>query len=66
MLPEHKHLADQLATKFTDEFERQLPQLLKSKCRLRVLLECVIEQSMFAERWGEIVDSKIAAAPVTP
>lgn len=56
MLPEHTRLAAHLVDKYTPRFAVHLQVGPELETRLRCLIDLLINEAMFAERWGDLVD----------
>jgi hypothetical protein len=56
MLPEHMRLAAALVDKYTTRFATHLRINAEMDSRLRCLIDLLVCEAMFAERWGDLVD----------
>lgn len=59
MLPEHTRLAAALVDKYAPRFATHLRVAPELDTRLRCLIDLVISEAMFAERWGDLVDANM-------
>src|SRR5262249_12963322 len=56
MQPEHTNLAAHLVAKYAPRFAHHLQVAPDLEIRLRYLIDLVVSEAMFAERWGDLVD----------
>lgn len=56
MLPENTRLAAALVDKYSPRFAKHLRIDAEMDSRLRCLIDLLVCEAMFAERWGDLVD----------